>query len=65
MKRTRIKSPVLWGAVAGIILLLMQHLGLEADIAAGSELADTVMGLICALLALFGVVNNPTDKTHL
>lgn len=65
MKQNRLKSPVLWAAVAGIILLALRHLGLEAEVAQGSQLADILFQLVCALLAALGVVNNPTDKNHL
>lgn len=62
MKQSRVKSPVLWGAVAGIILLVLQHFGLEGEAQAGGRLADVIFQLVCAILAVFGVANNPTDK---
>jgi len=64
MKQNRLKSPVLWGAVAAIILLTLRHLGFEPQIAEGAALADLIFNLACTLLAAFGIVNNPTDRNH-
>ncbi len=63
MKQNRVKSPVLWGAFAGLILLIMQYFGFEAEIATGSEIAGIIVKLVCVAAAGFGIVNNPTDKS--
>jgi len=64
MKQNRLKSPVLWGAVAAILLLVLSRMGFEPEIAEGAALADLIFNLVCALLAAFGIVNNPTDKNN-
>lgn len=65
MKQNRLKSPVLWGAAAGVILLALEHFGLSGSVQEGSQLAELIFKAVCAILAIFGVVNNPTDKTNL
>lgn len=61
MKQKRIKSPVLWSAVAAISLLVMRSFGLEDAAMMASTRADQLWDLICAAIAIFGVANNPTE----
>ena len=61
MKQKRIKSPVLWSAIAAIALRVLRGFGFEdADVMA-STIADQLWDLICAAIAIFGVANNPTE----
>jgi uncharacterized membrane protein len=58
----RLKSPVLWTALAALALLC-GHL-----LTGGSELtgqADSLYNILLTLVTALGIVNNPTDKTGL
>lgn len=55
----RLKSPVLWLAVAALVSFVVKNwLGFEIP-----EF-DTFTELLLAALTAFGIVNNPTDKNH-
>lgn len=61
MKQKRIKSPVLWSAIAAISLLVLRGFGFEDAAVMASTRADQLWDLICAAIAIFGVANNPTE----
>ncbi|MBE6988607.1 MAG: hypothetical protein IJM96_03180 [Clostridia bacterium] len=61
MKQKRIKSPVLWSAIAAIALLVLRGFGFEDAAVMASTRADQLWDLICAAIAIFGVANNPTE----
>lgn len=55
----RLKSPVLWLAVAALVSFVTKNwMGVEIP------QFDTFVELLLAALAAFGIVNNPTDKSH-
>ena len=55
----RLKSPVLWLAVAALIAFITKNwLGFEIP------KFDEFVELLLAVMVAFGVVNNPTDKNH-
>ena len=56
---SRFKSPVVWVALASLIYFIVKTW-------VGFEIPgwDEFITLLLAALAGFGVVNNPTDKTH-
>ena len=55
----RLKSPVLWLAVAALVTFITKNwLGFEIP------KFDEFIELLLAVLVAFGVVNNPTDKEH-
>ena len=55
----RLKSPVLWLAVAALIAFITKNwLGFEIP------KFDEFVELLLAVMVAFGVVNNPTDKKH-
>lgn len=57
--KERLKSPVLWLAVAALVSFVVKNwLGFEIP-----EF-DTFTELLLAALTAFGIVNNPTDKNH-
>lgn len=57
--KDRIKSPVLWLSMAALLTFVTKEwLGWEIP-----KLDEFVELLLAALMA-FGVVNNPTDKSH-
>lgn len=60
MKQERYKSWALWLSLAALVVYVVKEFG-------GVDISDTVNGLMDVLLPVlvaFGIVNNPTDKTH-
>lgn len=56
----RFKSWALWVAVGALIVFCVREF-------AGVDISDTVDGLLDVLLPVlvaFGIVNNPTDRSH-
>lgn len=56
----RFKSWAVWLSVGALIVFCAKEFG-------GVDISDTVDGFLNVLLPLlvaFGIVNNPTDKTH-
>lgn len=62
-KQSRWRSKVLWAAILAQIVSILMMIGV-VDVGAG-EVINNVGGGILQLLALFGIINNPTDKTHM
>ena len=60
MDQNRLKSKVVWVAVAAQIVGLLIVLGV-IDTGMGNAI-NAVAGSVCELLVLFGVLNNPTNK---
>lgn len=60
MEQNRLKSKVVWVAVAAQIVGLLIVLGV-IDTGMGNAI-NAVAGSVCELLVLFGVLNNPTSK---
>lgn len=57
----RFKSWPLWLAIAALVVFCVKEF-------AGIDISNTVDGLLNYLLPVliaFGVVNNPTDRTHI
>lgn len=57
----RFKSWALWLAIAALVVFCVKEF-------AGIDVSDTVDGLMDVLLPVlvaFGIVNNPTDKSHI
>lgn len=57
---SRFKSWALWLALGALIVFCVKEF-------AGVDISDTVDGLLNVLLPVlvaFGVVNNPTDRSH-
>ncbi len=65
MKQIRLKSPVLWGGAAALILLVLKALGYEDVVFTSTQQAEQIFSAVCGVLALFGIVNNPTDPNAL
>lgn len=56
----RFRSWALWLAVSALVVFCVKEFG-------GVDISDTVDGLLNVLLPVlvaFGIVNNPTDKSH-
>lgn len=61
IEQNRFRSPVLWGAVIAQILSLLVTIGV---IDTGmSEAIDAVVVAILELMTVFGVLNNPTNRS--
>lgn len=57
---SRFKSWALWLSIAALVVFCVKEF-------AGLDISSTVDGLLNALLPVlvgFGIVNNPTDKSH-
>ena len=58
---SRFKSWALWLSLAALVVFCVKEFG-------GIDISETVNGLLDVLLPLlvaFGVVNNPTDQSHI
>ena len=56
----RFKSWALWTAIAALVVFCVKEF-------AGVDISETVNGLLNVLLPVlvaFGIVNNPTDRSH-
>lgn len=60
-KQSRWKSKVLWAAVAAQVLALLQMTGLLALLGVDAGTAGDVVAGVLQLLAIVGVVNDPTN----
>ena len=61
MDQNRLRSPVVWGAIAAQVLALLVTLGVI-----DTGLSNAVNGVavsVLELLVAFGVLNNPTNGT--
>lgn len=62
MEQSRFSSPVLWSSLAAQVLVILVTLGVI-----DTGLSEAITALVSSLLQLlvaFGVLNNPTSKTH-
>ena len=62
MEQSRWRSPVLWTTVASLVLGLLMQIGVIGD--AENKHIMEIVGTVLELFAVFGILNNPTDKTH-
>lgn len=61
MEQNRFKSPVLWASIVAQVLSILVLVGV-IDVAESEAINGAVAGLL-QLLATFGILNNPTNKT--
>ena len=54
----RFKNPATVMALVGMIGLLLNQFGLDIDIA----WLDTTADMVCGILVIVGILNNPTTK---
>ena len=64
MTQNRWKSKVVWAAILATLLTLLGDLGLYEAVGITKEPLQQVADAVLALLAAFGVLNNPTDAAH-
>lgn len=56
----RFRSWALWLAIAALVVFLVKTFwGLDI-----AEWMDGFLNVLCPVLVAFGVLNNPTDRTH-
>ena len=61
MEQNRFKSWALWTAIAALVVFCVKEF-------AGIDISSTVDGLLnvlCPVLVGFGVINDPTNPSHL
>lgn len=58
--QNRLKSPVFWTAIAAQILSILVYMGVIGP--EMSEMAQGLVVMICELLTVLGILNNPTNK---
>lgn len=62
MEQSRWKSPILYTSIISAIALLLKGFGVyEID----DITLNTVISTMLAVLTMFGIVNNPTNKSGL
>ena len=65
--KVRIKNKSFWMAIVPMMILLIQQVakifGYEIDMTQLGEQLVTVIGTVFGILALIGIVNDPTTKT--
>jgi len=64
MEQSRLRSPVLWAAVFAQIVAIGQFTGLWAKWGIDTGMVGDVVASVLQLLVLFGILNNPVDKTN-
>lgn len=64
MLQSRWKSPVLWTAIAGQLLIVLKLTGLWTLIGIPENVATDTVAAIIQLLVIIGILNNPTDATN-
>ena len=62
--QNRWKSKVVWAAIAATFLTLLGNLGLYDTLGITQEPLQHFVDALLAVLAAFGVLNNPTDKEN-
>lgn len=65
MTQERLKSKVLWVAVGSLLVIVMRNYGLYDYIGMDEDTFKLIMDSILGILVLLGIINNPTDPTHL
>lgn len=61
MEQNRFRSKVLWAAIVGQIISLMQITGAFESIGLDAGLVGDVAAGVLQLLVLFGILNSPTN----
>ena len=59
MKQNRFLSPVVWAAVFGVVLAQLTSLSQKGDVTGW----DIAIATVTVILAFFGEINDPTNKT--
>lgn len=65
MKQSRWKSKILWGAILAQVVVLLQIMGIWEQVGITSDTATNVFTGFLQILAIFGIVNDPTNPSGL
>ncbi len=60
--RERLRSKVVWAAVAAQVMAMLLTLGVVDT--GLSETIEAIVAGVLQLLTVFGVLNNPADRAH-
>lgn len=63
MEQNRFRSPVLWTTVISLILGILMHTGI-ITVEQNEWILTTIVAPILEIFAIFGILNNPTDKNN-
>jgi uncharacterized membrane protein len=63
MEQSRWKSPVLWAAIFAQIISIGQFTGLWVKFGIDTGMIGDVVASVLQLMVLFGVLNDPVNKT--
>ena len=63
MPQSRWKSKVLWASILAQVISLLQLTGAFAAMGLDAGTVGNIVAGVLQLLVLFGVLNNPTDKS--
>jgi len=63
MEQPRLKSFVVWSAIVAQVISIFQLAGVFRAIGIDAGLVGDIAAGVLQLLVLFGVLNNPTNKT--
>jgi uncharacterized membrane protein len=63
MKQNRLRSPIFWGAVVAQIISIGQLTGIWQKYGIDTGMIGDVVAGILQLGVLFGLLNDPTNKT--
>ncbi len=58
----RLRSPVAWGTIISLIVLVSQVFGLHKKIGIEQNELVSILNGILAVFIAFGILNNPTDR---
>lgn len=61
----RLKSWALWVSVLGLLGLILEMTGVFGKLGLDSAEWDMIITSVGSVLTAFGIVNNPTARTHL
>lgn len=64
MEQNRFKSWALWVAVAGATWTILSAFGVPELIGITSDVWNTVLNSVGAVLIAFGIMNDPTDSKN-
>lgn len=63
-EQPRWKSWAMWASVLGALGLALQAMGVLEAIGLTADEFNAVVTALGTILVTFGILNNPTDKTH-
>lgn len=64
MEQNRLTSWVVWSAIVGQIIAILQLSGVFAKMGIDAGLVGDIVAGVLQLLVLFGVLNNPTSQDN-